>query len=146
MDRTAAAENKKLVRAYYAAWDTGDPEAIATFFADGFSTSYTDWTGEEHRVEPAEVDDWIAGWLDIMAEMTHEIHDLVAAGDQVIAHVTYRGVHEGRIHGIEPSGTGVEGEEYVKFRIEGDRIVELDWLEDTLALLRQLGVDLPIEG
>lgn len=137
--------NEALIEAYYAAWDAGDPDEIAAFFADDFSTTYTDWTGDEVRVDPADVHDWVAGWLDVMAEMTHEIHELVADGDQVMAHVTYRGVHEGRVHGIEPTGHTVEVEEYHRFRIEDDEIVELDWLSDDLALLRQLGVDLPIE-
>lgn len=138
-------ENEALIQEYYTAWDAGDPGEIATFFADDFSTTYTDWTGTENRVGPSDVHDWIAGWLDVMAEMTHEIHELVADGDQVMAHVTYRGVHDGPVHGIEPTGYTVEVEEYLWFRIEDDEIIELNWLSDDLALLRQLGADLPIE-
>lgn len=145
MPETAPHENKELLREYYEAWDAGDPAAIESFFADDFSTTYTDWTGAEVRVGPTDVHDWIAGWLDVMAAMTHEIHDLVAEDDTVVANVTYRAIHEGAIHGIEPTGNAVEVEEYLRFRIENDEIVELDWLGDDLALLRQLGVDLPIE-
>lgn len=145
MTDTSARENEALVREYYAAWDAGDPDEIATFFADEFSTTYTDWTGEETRVDPEDVREWIAGWLDVMAGTTHDVHELVADGDQVMAHVTYRGIHDGRIHGIEPTGHAVEVEEFLRFRIRDGEIVELDWLSDDLALLRQLGVDLPIE-
>lgn len=146
MAERAANRNKELIREYYAAWDAGDADAIATFFADDFSTTYTDWTGEEVRVAPVDVRDWIAGWLDSMAEMTHQIHELVAEDDQVVANVTYRAVHDGAIHGIEPTGKTVAVEEYLRFRVENGTIVELDWLSDNLALLRQLGVDLPIEA
>lgn len=145
MTEKSTHENKELIRSYYAAWDAGDPGVIATFFADDFSTTYTDWAGEAVRVGPEDVHDWIAGWLDVMSEMTHQIHELVAEGDQVIANVTYRATHDGTIHGIEPTGNRVEVEEYLRFRIEDDEIVAFDWLGDDLALLRQLGVDLPIE-
>jgi steroid delta-isomerase-like uncharacterized protein len=145
MADTPTRENEELIREYYAAWDAGDPDEIAAFFADGFSTTYTDWMGNETSVGPGDVHDWIAGWLDVIADTTHEVHDLVADGDRVMAHVTYRGVHEGRIHGIEPTGNTVEVEEFLRFRIQDGGIVELDWLSDDLALLRQLGVDLPID-
>lgn len=141
-----AATNRALIRDYFAAWDAGDPEAIAAFFADDFTTTYTAWTGDEVTVEPAAVTDWIAGWLDVIADMTHEVHTLVAEDDQVMAQITYRGLHAGELFGIEPTGTRVEVDEYLRFRIEAGQIVELDWLGDDLGLLRQLGVDLPIEG
>lgn len=63
----------------------------------------------------------------------------------MVANVTYRAIHDGAIHGIEPTGNAVQIEEYLRFRIKNDEIVELDWLGDTMALLRQLGVELPIE-
>lgn len=146
MPEQSTHENKQLIREYYAAWDAGDTEAIATFFADDFSTTYTDWMGEEVRVDHTDVHDWISGWLDVMSEMTHHIHELVAEGDQVMANVTYRAIHDGTIHGIDPTGNTVEVEEYLRFRIKNDEIVEFDWLGDDLTLLRQLGVNLPLEG
>jgi len=51
----AAKQNKELIRDYYAAWDAGDPDAIAAFFADDFSTTCTHWAGNDIRVEPADV-------------------------------------------------------------------------------------------
>jgi len=76
--------------------------------------------------------------------MTHEIHGLVAEVDQVVAHVTCQGVHDGAIHGIEPTGNTVSVEEYLRFHID-DEIVEFDWLSDDLALIGQLGVELPVD-
>lgn len=112
------------------------PRQTRTFFANDFSTTYIDWTGTEVRVTSEVVHDWIAGWLDVMAEMAHEIHDLVADDETVMVHVTYRGIHAGEIHGIEPTGTRVEVAEYLTFRIEDGAIVAMDWLGDDLALLR----------
>lgn len=145
MPGRSTTENEDLIREYYEAWDAGDPDRIATFFAEDFSTKYTDWTGTEIRVTRETVQDWITGWLDVMTEMTHEIHDIVADGDTVMVHVTYRGIHDGEVHGIEPTGNRVEVAEYLTFHIEDGEIVTMDWLSDDLALLRQLGVELPIE-
>lgn len=145
MASTSAQRNKELVRNYFEAWDAGDPAAISKLFADDFTTTYTNWTGEEVIVKPADVHDWIAGWLAVIDEMTHEIHALVAEDDQVMVQITYRGVHDGEVFGIEPTGTRIEVQEYLRFRIENTKIVEFDWLGDDLSLLRQLGVDLPTE-
>lgn len=144
MDGHSTTEHKALIRDYFAAWDGGDPEVIASFFADDFSTTYTNWAGEEIQITPDEVTDWIAGWLDVVAEMTHEIHRVVSEDDTVFAHITYRGVHDGEISGIAPTGNRIEVEEYLRFRIEDGEIVDFDWLSDDLSLIRQLGVDLPI--
>ncbi len=138
-------EHKALIREYFAAWDAGEPEAIAAFFADDFSTTYTAPTGDEVRVEPADVREWIADWLGVIADTSHEVRELVAEDDVVMARVTYRGVHAGELLGIEPTGNRVEVEEYLRFRLADGEIAELDWLGDDAALLRQLGVDLPIE-
>lgn len=138
--------NKQLVRNYIAAWDAGEPEEILPFFADDFSTSYVGWTGDVVKVEPGDVPEWIAGWLRVMDEMSHELQELVAEQDQVIAKVTYRAVHNGELFGIEPTGNSVAVQEFLHFRIKDEQIVEFDWLGDDLSLLRQLGVDLPLGG
>lgn len=144
MTGTDPAANKALVRDYFEAWDGGDPDAIARCFSDDFSTTYTGWQGETVRVDPEDVRDWIVGWQEVIDELNHEVHDLVAEGDLVMARVTYRGVHAGSLYGIEPTGQPVEVTEFLRFRIEAGEIIDLEWLGDDLALLRQLGVDLPI--
>ncbi len=126
MPEQSIQENKELIRGYFAAWDARDPAAIRKYFADDFSTIYTDWTGNEVHVGPTDVHDWIVGWLDVISAMKHEIHELVVEGDQVVTNVTCSGVHEGTIHGIEPTGKPVEVEEYLRFRIDDAEIVELD--------------------
>jgi hypothetical protein len=49
--------NKAVIRECWAAWDAGDPAAVASFVAAEFSTTYTDWTGVQGRVAPADVHD-----------------------------------------------------------------------------------------
>lgn len=143
---TTESENEALIREYFRAWDEGDVDAIAACFADDFSTTYAGPDGEEVTVEPSDVRAWIAGWLDTISEMRHEVHDLVADDDRVMAKITYTGTHSGEVFGVEPTGNRVEVREFCSFRIEDGSIVAFDWLGDDLALLRQLGVELPIES
>ena len=76
--------------------------------------------------------------------MEHEIHELVADGDRAMARVTYRGVHTGELLGVEPTGERLEVREFVSFRFVDGEVVELEWLGDTAALVRQLGLDIPV--
>jgi predicted ester cyclase len=61
-----------------------------------------------------------------------------------MARISWSGLHEGEVLGIEPTGARVEVEEYLSFRLANGGIAELRWLGDDLDLLRQLGVELPI--
>jgi hypothetical protein len=47
----------RRIRECRAAWDVGDPAAVASFVAAEFSTTYTDRTGGQGRVAPADVHD-----------------------------------------------------------------------------------------
>ena len=76
--------------------------------------------------------------------MAHEIHELVAEGD-LMGHLTYRGVHDGRTFGLEPTGNAVEVVAYLQFSTENDEIPDLDWLSDDLGLIRQRDIGLPID-
>lgn len=145
MVTTTAEANKELVRRYFGAWDDGDVDAIVDCFAEGFSTTYTGQDGEAVDVEPSDVPEWVAGWLDVISDMNHEIHEMVAEGDRVMARIRYDGIHDGEVFGVEPTGNRVSVREYLFFHVEDGEIVEFDWLGDDLALLRQLGVSLPID-
>lgn len=135
--------HEALVREYYDAWDAGDPARIEACFGQDFSTSYADEHGDEVRVGPDEVHDWIAGWLGVVADMEHEVHSLVAEDGEVLTRITYRGTHVGEAFGVDPTGSRVEADEFHRFEIRDGAIVALDWLGDDLAFLRQIGADLP---
>jgi hypothetical protein len=47
----------RRIRECWAAWDAGDPAAVASFVAAEFSTTYIDRTGGQGRVAPADVHD-----------------------------------------------------------------------------------------
>lgn len=138
MATTTTDEQKALVRDYLAAWDDADPSALDDVLADSFTYTHED---DELGVEGFK--ELMAGFFEALSDPDHETHDLVAEADTVIARITYSGVHDGEFHGIEPTGNRIAVEEYLTFYVDEDGIVGLHTLSDELAMLRQLGVDVP---
>jgi steroid delta-isomerase-like uncharacterized protein len=146
MATTTTAENKELVHEYMAAWADSDPAATMALLADDFSTAHVTLSGEELPLDIEGFRELMTGYFAVFSDLGHEVHEMVAEADRVMVRITYSGTHDGAFLGIEPTGTRVEVEEFLSFRIADGEIVELHWLGDNLDLLRQLGVDLPIDA
>lgn len=146
MTSTTTDENKELVHEYLAAWDDGEPDAISSLLADDFSTEYTDATGTDVTLQVEGFQDLVAGFFEAFAEFSSAVHEMVAEDDWVMIRITYAAIHEGEFLGVPATGNHIEVEEYLSFRIDEGKIVELHYLADNLDLLRQLDVELPIEG
>jgi steroid delta-isomerase-like uncharacterized protein len=73
-------------------------------------------------------------------DMRWEIHDLIAAGDRVVARTTMSGTHRGAFFGIPPTNRAVEVGGVHILRIADGKIVEHWGNNDDLGLMRQLGV------
>lgn len=144
MSTTTTEETKELVHEYLAAWDEADPEAVTDVLADDFVFTHEDMSGTETELGVEGMQDLMAGYFEALADAGHEIHDLVAEGDTAIVRLTYSGVHEGEMFGIEPTGNRIAVEEYLTFHIEDGAILELHSLADELSLLRQLDIELPV--
>ena len=68
------------------------------------------------------------------------VEELIAEGDKVVARLTYRGTHEGRLFGFEPTGREVSYAGAAIFRLKDGKIVDGWVLGDTLNLTRQIEV------
>lgn len=139
MATTTTDDHKELVHDYLAAWDEADAAAVGDVLGDDFSFTHE---GDELDVDAFQ--ELMAGYFEALADPGHEMHDLVAENDTVVARITYTGVHDGELHGIEPTGNRIAVEEYLTFYVEDGEIVGLHALSDELELLRQLGVDLAV--
>lgn len=146
MSTTTMDENKELVQEYLAAWDDDEPDAITALLAEDFSTTYTDATGTDVQLDVDGFEDLVAGYFEAFSELATEVHEMVAEDNWVMTRITYSGVHDGEFLGVPATGNHVEVEEFFSFRIEDGEIAEMHYLGDNLDLLRQLGVELPIEG
>ena len=85
-----------------------------------------------------------AGWREIMNHLPFSEHrikitDLIAEGDQVAIRVETRGVHSGEWEGVPPTGKRWTNRGMALARLDGGKIVELEFLFDELGHLKQLG-------
>lgn len=143
---TIQTENEELVRDYFDAVNDHDFDAVAGYFADGYTGTVTRVTGEELELDAEGMTELWNEYLTAFPDLSAEIHELVADDEWVLCRVEYRGTHEGEFWGLEPTGTEIDVQEHVSYRIEDGDIVEMQYTLDNTALMRQLGLELPIES
>ncbi len=73
------------------------------------------------------------------ADLTHDVHETIAAGDRVVARMTLRGTHTGMFEGLAASGRTIGVGQISIFRVDGDRIAEIREEADLLLLMQQIG-------
>lgn len=144
MSTPTTAETTELVHEYLTAWEEQEPDAVSNVLADDFQVTYENIRGTETDLDVQGMQELMAGFFAAFGDLDQEVHDLVAEGDTAIVRLTYSGVHEGEMFGIEPTGNHVTVEEYLTFHIEDGAIVDMHSLSDEVSLLRQLDVDLPV--
>lgn len=76
-------------------------------------------------------------------DLFFEANEIVAADDQLMAYCTFGGTHDGELMGIEPTGKSVEVADFVWYRFEDGKLVEIVSLPDLFGLGIQLGIVQP---
>ncbi|ULH17615.1 ester cyclase (plasmid) [Deinococcus sp. KNUC1210] len=84
-------------------------------------------------------------YLDAFTDHRMRIDHLVVEGDHAAYRITHQVKHTGAYLGIEPTGNDVKIVMSYFVRFEGDRIAESWMMWDSLLLLRQLGVEIPMD-
>ncbi len=67
------------------------------------------------------------------------VEEMLAEGDKVFVHVTFRGTHEGEFAGIPATNAEVEIPIALVYRIEDNMIAEHWMLADVMTMMQQLG-------
>lgn len=134
------AENKELIRRFFAAIDEGCKAGNADMLDEFLAPDFV-----EHDPFPG-IPPTRDGWKQIFegfvagAPGHHVVEEVVADGDMVAARITAYGRHDGELFGIPATGRDIEVSGMAMWRIRDGRIVE-HWHEtDQLGLMRQLGV------
>jgi len=133
----STAENKALVRRFYAEIDKGNLAAMDELVAENyinhdpapFPDSPPGRAGLKHAFEQF----WRA------TPGHHIIEDQIAEGDKVVTRLRGVGKHQGEIFGIPPSGNDLDVKAVAIHRIENGQLAEHWSAMDTAALLQQLG-------
>lgn len=120
------------MREYVEAWNDHDTEAIGEFLSEACEQYSRDG-----------LRDIAEAWFTAFPDLTHEIEELVADGDWVLARLTLRGTHRGTFQGIPATGNEIEVADHVSTRFERGLIVEHHANADFSTLFEQLGVSGP---
>ena len=133
--------------------ETDNKSVVLRFIEEGLNKSNTalidevysaDYVGHDpERPAPRTIADLkqvMTGVLGkVFADHQYSVERLVAEGDLVAWHWTFRATHQGEIMGIPATGKQISFGGINIFRIENGKIVE-DWVyRDTLGMMRQLG-------
>ena len=133
-------ENKKIIRRIYdELWNERKLEvADEVIAAEGYVNYDTGLTlvpaGPEHMKQTVRM--VTAGFPD----NHHEVEDVIAEGDRIVARVTLTSTHEGEFMGISPTGRKIVVNEIHVYRLENGKAVEHRVGRDDLGAMRQLGV------
>lgn len=131
-------QHKAIVRRYRLEYvGEGDLQVADVVLASEFT-----WNGARtHRESHKEV---VTMWHKVFPDLHFTIEDMIAEGDRVVERVIARGTHEGDLYGIAATGKRVEAMGILIHRIASGKIVEMWEILDTIGLLEQLGIALPV--
>lgn len=132
-------DNKAVVRRIYEElWDGRDLDVAHELIAEG-GLNYD--TGlQAHPFGPEEMKGTVRMVTAAFPDNRHEVEDIFAEGDQVMARVTLTGTHEGNFMGIPPTGRRISVNEIHVYRLRDGKAIEHRVGRDDLGAMRQLGV------
>jgi predicted ester cyclase len=139
--RESAEANKELIRRLLAEVDDGRIDVVETYY----SPNYVDHTPSAIRSQASGregIRQAFAVFRRAFPDTRHEIHELVAEGDRVVARTSARATHTGELFGHAPTVKAVTLSSITIYRIADGRIAER-WSEQGLGLLEQLGIQAP---
>ncbi len=129
-------QNKELVRRFYSTIDTQGMQAADPYLASDFRAIAS---GAPAPLDAEAFKQFGAAFYSACPDLRHNLHDLIADGDRVVARLTATGSHRAELMGIAASGKALQIGAISAFRLEGGRIAELSIAIDMLGLLQQIG-------
>ena len=126
----------ELVRAAFAAFNSGDLDNCSEFLTDDFIINIAgmpfQMRGRDAWRDNAQV------MLSAFPDVEARIEDIFSADDRVAVRLTMRGTHRGEFVGIPATGRTVDYTSIEIYRTEGGKLAE-EWISsDTATLMRQL--------
>jgi predicted ester cyclase len=127
------AEREKQVRSFVdEVWNGRNYEAAADLYGEDYVNPFG--TGPSAKVEPIRL------YHQAFPDLRLDVDEVIAAGDAVVARMTFRGTDTGGYVGRSPTGRTVEEWVITIMHFEEDKVVR-EWIgADKLGLFIQLGV------
>jgi predicted ester cyclase len=132
-------ENKKLVHEITeVVWNRCCLDRIPEFYAEDFVADYRPYCPLREGHEG--IRGMVEGAWAAFPDYHEELHELIAEGDRVVAHLTISGTQQGQWGPLPPTGRRAEFEEIVILQIRDGKVCKQRGIVDNLSALRQLGV------
>ena len=132
-------ENKRIVRRIYdEVWNERRLEVADELISEGGVNYDTGLAAGPFG--PEEMKGTVRMVTAAFPDNRHEVEEVIAEGDTVVARCTLTGTHKGPFMGIPPTSRRIEVNEIHIYRLEGGKVVEHRVSRDDLGAMRQLGV------
>lgn len=130
--------NKSVVQSYWdGKWNERKPEIL-----DELLTQDVIHHGSSEINGIEEYKQIYGMYLSAMGETQIKVEQLVAEGDRVVSLVRIKGIHNGPLGDIPPTGKEINVRGLTVFRLVDGKIAEEWEILDELAMLTQLGLEL----
>jgi steroid delta-isomerase-like uncharacterized protein len=131
-DRTT--RNTELALRFLDLVDRHAFDAAAAMLSDDFQLYFS-----AQQLDKANTLGMIRSVYESFADLEHDVHETIAAGEHVVARMTLRGTHTGTFEGLAASGRTISVGQISIFRVADDRITEIREEADLLLLMQQIG-------
>jgi len=135
-------EIERLDRQGLAAWDSHDPDAFVSMFADDFV--WFDWTVPEPMRDREAARQYFNGWVTAFPDMKTTSVSRVVGDDAVATEIEWSGTNTGPMvmggNQIPPTNKSVTGRGTYFARFRDGKVVEFRSHPDVAGVMMQLGM------
>jgi predicted ester cyclase len=131
-----SAENEQLVRRFFEEFCNGRQSEVAD------EIIAPDYVAHGPQAPPAVGPDGVRARVGLYQEAVAgqwDVQEIFSVGDRVVARWIGRGVHEGELMGVAPTGASITVDAISLFRVADGKIAEEWTVWDALGLLQQVG-------
>jgi len=137
--KAVEANNIEVIKEFYKFLDEQNLDACSELFPAG-SKGYMGSSNESFSFE--DIKPFIKSYYTSFPDYKHEIENIFASNDFVVAQLKYTGTHKSRFMEIESTGNKIEYKGIFIFKMTDGKISELWGIEDDLTMMTQLGLEL----
>jgi len=139
----AAAHKLLFGRLYQSIWNERRLKYIEQVFADTHELG--DPTVDGQGVGPKAYRRHVERFVTGLPDLKFIVDDTISEGDKMVVAWTITGTHKGEFLGVPPTNKKVMFSGITIHQIADGKIVETTVIWDGLGLLKQLGIDLPVQ-
>jgi predicted ester cyclase len=137
------ARNVETVKAFYQHLDGFLNAADHQAFMDLWAADSKRFGGSSNESMALEqMEPFLKSWYTAFPDLKHELLNVVADGDYVVAKVRYTGAQRAEFMGVQPSGKRIDCKGIHLLKVADGKIAELHFVDDDMTMFNQLGREL----